>query len=65
MAPLLLSDRCAIDTASIIEPLASRCAKFRFKPLAEDTVFERLAEIREKEGVSIADSVSEGRIRRD
>jgi replication factor C subunit 2/4 len=42
---------------SIIEPLASRCAKFRFKPLSEETVFVRLSEIREKEGVHVDDEV--------
>eukprot|EP00042_Codosiga_hollandica_P013506 m.30705 g.30705 ORF g.30705 m.30705 type:complete len:345 (-) comp41322_c0_seq1:1623-2657(-) len=39
----------------IIEPLASRCAKFRFKPLSSETVFVRLAAIREAEGVNIDD----------
>ena len=41
----------------IIEPLASRCAKFRFKPLSSETVFTRLSEIRIKEGVHVSDEV--------
>eukprot|EP01105_Mastigella_eilhardi_P005783 TRINITY_DN17499_c0_g1_i1.p1 TRINITY_DN17499_c0_g1~~TRINITY_DN17499_c0_g1_i1.p1 ORF type:complete len:351 (-),score=100.32 TRINITY_DN17499_c0_g1_i1:533-1516(-) len=34
----------------VIEPLASRCAKFRFKPLCTDAVVTRLEFICEKEG---------------
>eukprot|EP00055_Hartaetosiga_balthica_P003877 m.9243 g.9243 ORF g.9243 m.9243 type:complete len:343 (+) comp3411_c0_seq1:61-1089(+) len=41
----------------IIEPLASRCAKFRYKPLSADTLLSRLQHIREEEGVNCSDEV--------
>ncbi|EDQ89075.1 uncharacterized protein MONBRDRAFT_21527 [Monosiga brevicollis MX1] len=41
----------------IIEPLASRCAKFRFKPLSDATVLARLQHIRDAENVKCADEV--------
>jgi len=37
----------------IIEPLTSRCAKFRFKQLAKGILVERINMISEKEGVTI------------
>merc|ERR1711998_352617 len=36
----------------IIEPLASRCAKFRFKPVGDGPLRERLVHICEQEGVN-------------
>ncbi|XP_031134229.1 replication factor C subunit 4 [Sander lucioperca] len=55
----------------IIEPLTSRCSKFRFKPLANQIQEERLLEICEKENLkytkeSIAElvRVSEGDLRK-
>ena len=38
----------------IIEPLTSRCAKFRFKPLANDILVGRLKMIAEKEDVRVS-----------
>lgn len=38
----------------IIEPLASRCAKFRFRPLSIDSMSERMASIALAEKVSLA-----------
>lgn len=35
----------------IIEPLASRCAKFRFRPLSRDTMLDRLHTIAQAEKV--------------
>eukprot|EP00056_Hartaetosiga_gracilis_P014806 m.240986 g.240986 ORF g.240986 m.240986 type:complete len:345 (+) comp17070_c0_seq1:97-1131(+) len=43
----------------IIEPLASRCAKFRYKPLSNDTLLGRLKHIRQEEGVKCSDEVLE------
>ena len=39
----------------IIEPLASRCAKFRFKPLPVDSMVQRISFIAEQEGVRLGD----------
>ena len=41
----------------IIEPLASRCAKFRFKPLPEVAMRERLVYIAEQENLDVSDEV--------
>ena len=55
----------------IIEPLASRCAKFRFKPLHEGIMTARINSICASEGVELADGalarlghVSHGDLRR-
>jgi len=37
----------------IIEPLASRCAKFRFKPLADELVYSRMRHIAQLEGITV------------
>merc|ERR1719342_710661 len=39
----------------IIEPITSRCAKFRFKPLAENILVQRIELIMEKENVVVND----------
>ena len=41
----------------IIEPLASRCAKFRFKPLPEVAMRERLVYIAEQENLDVSEEV--------
>lgn len=41
----------------IIDPLASRCSKFRFKSLDQDNARKRLEEIAEKEGVRMEEGV--------
>ncbi|KAI0519717.1 hypothetical protein KFK09_007176 [Dendrobium nobile] len=55
----------------IIEPLASRCAKFRFKPLTEDVMSSRIMHICNEEGLSLdhealttLSSICEGDLRR-
>ena len=42
----------------IIEPITSRCAKFRFKPLAEEILCKRLREICEHENIKCDEEVS-------
>ncbi|XP_050388610.2 replication factor C subunit 4 isoform X2 [Patella vulgata] len=41
----------------IIEPITSRCAKFRFKPLAQDVLSDRLKLISKKENITLSDEV--------
>lgn len=41
----------------IIAPLASRCAKFRFKALPSEAMFSRLKHVAHEENVSVPDSV--------
>jgi len=41
----------------IIEPLASRCAKFRFKPLASGAMRERIEFICKQEGIEFSDQM--------
>ncbi|XP_077987728.1 replication factor C subunit 4-like [Glandiceps talaboti] len=55
----------------IIEPLTSRCSKFRFKPLAKAVLHERLKSIAEKENVTCTEeaiealvTISEGDLRK-
>ena len=55
----------------IIQPLTSRCAKFRFKPLANDILVGRLKMIADKENVQVSSEAfqsildtSEGDLRR-
>ncbi|XP_022093399.1 replication factor C subunit 4-like [Acanthaster planci] len=55
----------------IIEPLTSRCSKFRFKPLSEDVQRKRLLDICQKEGIKCGEeamntiiSTSEGDLRK-
>ena len=43
----------------IIEPLASRCAKFRFRPLPESSITNRMQYIAESEGVSLGENALE------
>jgi replication factor C subunit 2/4 len=43
----------------IIVPIASRCAKFRFKPLTNNILQQRLKEICEKENVACSDGAIE------
>jgi len=47
----------------IIDPLASRCSKFRFKSLDPGNAEKRLAEIAEKEGVPLEEGAVEALIR--
>ncbi|KAI8852271.1 P-loop containing nucleoside triphosphate hydrolase protein [Chytridium lagenaria] len=64
--------RRTMETYSrIIDPLASRCAKFRFQPVGEGTMRMKLEEICEKENLSITPeaittvcNISEGDMRR-
>jgi len=58
-------------SSKIIEPIQSRCAIFRFKPLSEDNVGEIIKHITEKEGLEVEEEakkvlleVSEGDCRR-
>ncbi|CAN1234457.1 Replication factor C subunit 4 [Linum perenne] len=55
----------------IIEPLASRCAKFRFKPLSEEIMSSRILHICKEEGLFLDDeavstlgNISQGDLRR-
>eukprot|EP01126_Amoeba_proteus_P030088 TRINITY_DN2983_c0_g3_i1.p1 TRINITY_DN2983_c0_g3~~TRINITY_DN2983_c0_g3_i1.p1 ORF type:complete len:230 (-),score=46.33 TRINITY_DN2983_c0_g3_i1:561-1250(-) len=41
----------------IIEPLASRCAKFRFRPLGAEKMIERLDFICETEGIEVSTDI--------
>ncbi|KAF3007229.1 Subunit of heteropentameric Replication factor C (RF-C) [Neopestalotiopsis sp. 37M] len=47
----------------IIDPLASRCSKFRFKSLDQGNAKKRLEEIAEKEGVALEDGAVDALIK--
>ncbi|BFZ63579.1 Subunit of heteropentameric Replication factor C (RF-C) [Saitoella coloradoensis] len=47
----------------IIEPLASRCSKFRFKPLDSSSTVDRVRHIAETEGVLYEDGVPDALVR--
>ncbi|CCW68119.1 unnamed protein product [Phytomonas sp. Hart1] len=54
----------------IIDPIASRCAKFRFRPLIKETLYTRIRQVAAAEGITLSDfslealdRVSEGDMR--
>jgi replication factor C subunit 2/4 len=47
----------------IIDPLASRCSKFRFKSLDQSNAKKRVEEIAEKEGVKLEDGAADALIK--
>eukprot|EP00946_MAST-07B_sp_MAST-7B-sp1_P000654 g654.t1 len=47
----------------IIDPLASRCAKFRFKPLAREAMLRRLRDVASSEAISLGAGVEDALIR--
>ncbi|KAK6938372.1 ATPase, AAA-type, core [Dillenia turbinata] len=56
---------------TLAEPLASRCAKFRFKPLSEEIMSSRISHICQEEGLNLdpealstLSSISQGDLRR-
>nr|GMD52096.1 replication factor C subunit 2 [Ipomoea batatas] len=51
----------SVSLLRIIEPLASRCAKFRFKPLTEEIMSSRILHICNEEGLNL-DSESAARL---
>ncbi|EAN93838.1 putative replication factor C, subunit 2 [Trypanosoma cruzi] len=40
----------------IIDPIASRCAKYRFKPLVRETLYDRIREIAKMEEITVSDA---------
>jgi len=42
-------------SSKIIEPIQSRCAVFRFRPLAEDQILEMILEVSAREGLDLSD----------
>lgn len=50
-------------SSKIIDPIQSRCAVFRFRPLSSEDIRSYLSMIAEKEGVDIADDALEGLVR--
>ncbi len=46
-------------SSKIIDPIQSRCAVFRFKPLPKEDVFIVIKKIAEKEGLTISDDAQE------
>lgn len=62
ITPVIPSGRfCLICNyvSRIIEPLTSRCAKFRFKPLAKEVLIERIEMIGRAEGVVASQGAKE------
>jgi replication factor C small subunit len=45
-------------SSKIIEPIQSRCAVFRFRPLAEDQVLEMVNSVAESEGINLDDEAA-------
>lgn len=41
--------------SKIIDPIASRCAKFRFKSLTKDALYDRIRFIAQSEGIQVSD----------
>lgn len=46
-------------SSKIIDPIQSRCAVFRFKPLSKENIFEMIEKIKKEEGLSISPEAKE------